>query len=161
MKIEDSIRKEIILYWNNHRLCSNVNKYIEKGSKTDIFLESYLKQYPWFETKKKLISFLAKNIYEPVKCKTCGNILKIDNASEGKKFCSLKCSFKDPEIKRQKKETNLKRRGVEYPAQCKSVREKFKKTMLEKYGAEYTFQSKELKNKCQNTMIKKYICIKY
>ena len=158
MHITDKIKNEIINYWKNHKFCNNVNLYIPKNSQTDLYLESQLKLYPWFETKKRLISFIVKDIYEPVKCKACGKLLKMSEAAEGKIFCSVKCSQNDKEVLEKRKQTNIKNLGVAFPSQNQSSKEKFKQTMIQKYGSEYSLQSDIIKNKYKQTMQEKYHC---
>lgn len=43
------------------------------------------------------------------------------------------------------KSTNMKRLGVEHPAQSKTVQEKMRSTCLEKYGVEYGGQTQQSK----------------
>lgn len=156
-------RQEIMVqlkdYWNNHRLCSNVNKYIPKGSQVDLFLQEQLDKYPWFQTKKRVITCFVNGIYQPLKCKRCGNIISLDNALQGKVYCSVKCAQNSESTLNRRKETNIKNLGCEFPAQNKSSKEKFKKTMIEKYGAEYSLQSKQIREKYKKTMQEKYNCV--
>ncbi|MBR4317044.1 MAG: hypothetical protein IKP65_08845 [Alphaproteobacteria bacterium] len=77
-----------------------------------------------------MISFIVKDIYEPVKCKACGKLLKMSEAAEGKIFCSVKCSQNDKEVLEKRKQTNIKNLGVAFPSQNQSSKEKFKQTMI-------------------------------
>lgn len=65
------------------------------------------------------------------------------------------------------KSTNMKRLGVEHPAQSKTVQEKMRSTCLEKYGVEYGGQTQQSKNatryrteetklKYKNTCLERY-----
>ncbi len=62
-------------------------------------------------------------------------------------------------IKEKIKQTNLKKYGCENPQQNKQIREKTKQTNLKKYGVEYPIQSNEIKEKIKNTMLSTYNCI--
>lgn len=59
-------------------------------------------------------------------------------------------------IKKKFRETNLKRRSVEYPSQSEEIREKSRQTVQEQYGVDNVFQSEDIKAKIRETMIKKY-----
>lgn len=94
-----------------------------------------------------------------VKCDVCGSekyIIQtmyrksVDNG--GYYSCSTKCGLG------KLRQTNLKNRGVEYPAQSKDSYEKFKKTCLEKYGYEYPIRNEEIKIKTQKTNLERYGC---
>jgi len=62
---------------------------------------------------------------------------------------------KELRIKRRE-ETNLKKYGVEYPAQNKEIQEKYKQTNLKKYGVEYPAQNKEIQEKIKETNLERY-----
>ena len=94
--------------------------------------------------------------------------------SNGGKFaCSKKCAAK------KRKDTNLKKYGVEFPIQSKDINDKIKNTNLKKYGYENaskcvividkikntnlerygvdnTFKSEDIKSKIKETNLKKY-----
>ena len=52
---------------------------------------------------------------------------------------------------KKRKETSLKKYGVDIPAKSDIVKERNKKKNLERYGTEYFFQSDEFKRKAKNT----------
>jgi len=56
----------------------------------------------------------------------------------------------------KRKQTCLKKYGVENISQVKTIKEKKKQASLKKYGTEYTFQAKEVKQKSRQTMLEKY-----
>ena len=70
------------------------------------------------------------------------------------KFCSKECS-KSYKVEKTK-QTNLKRYGVENPAQAPQIRNKIKQTCLERYGAENVYASEYGKSKIKQTCIKRY-----
>lgn len=84
-------------------------------------------------------------------CKTCGK--PIDKSH---KFCSFKCSGSSEETKNKRKETNLKKFGVENTAFSKELKEKSKETCLKRYGSEFYFQSNDFKEKAKETCLKRY-----
>lgn len=59
-------------------------------------------------------------------------------------------------IKERSRQTNIKRRGVEYPSQSKEVKRKVKVTVQTRYRVDNVFQSEEIKKKIIETNIKKY-----
>lgn len=75
------------------------------------------------------------------KCEICGKEFEIKRPSSSTKCCSKKCT----EEKRRR--TMLKRHGVEYAQQSKSIHEKSKETNLKRYGYEYAAQSPDIKEK--------------
>jgi hypothetical protein len=59
-------------------------------------------------------------------------------------------------IKQKQKDTNMKRYGVEYPAQRKEIKEKMKKMCMKKYGVEHSSQIPEIIEKKQKTCFIRY-----
>jgi hypothetical protein len=82
----------------------------------------------------------------------CGEKTKFISLGEGFfSYCSVKCMTNSKNINDKKKQTNLERRGVEYPGQSKKVKEKMKETNLKVRGVEYPGQSEEVKEKIKQT----------
>ena len=54
------------------------------------------------------------------------------------------------------KQTNLKKYGVEFTTQAKTVKNKIKQKCLEKYGVEHISLIKQVKDKTKKTCLKKY-----
>ena len=81
----------------------------------------------------------------------CDNISKISlsNFQNGKR-CKNCASYR-------RKQTNIKRYGVEYPLQNKEIKEKSKKTNIKKYGVENPSQNKEIQEKVKQTNIKNMV----
>jgi DNA-binding CsgD family transcriptional regulator len=93
---------------------------------------SFLK--PESSIRQRLFHIKHKTTSAP-KCKCCNNLTNWDNTLKNyRTYCSIKCQSNDPDVILSKKQTNVKNRGVEYPAQDKNVREKYKKTMINRYG---------------------------
>lgn len=61
-----------------------------------------------------------------------------------------------PDIKEKTKKTNLDRYGVENPFASKNVKEKIRQTCLEKYNVEHPSQAQNVKDKTKQTCLKKY-----
>jgi len=104
-----------------------------------------------------------------VKCDICGKekmlqyrryLLSYNNG--GYYACSNSCNIDKrkyeitDEIKEKKKNTNLKKYGVESPFQSEKIKEKIKQTNIKNYGVENPFQSEEIKEKIRQTNIEKY-----
>jgi hypothetical protein len=80
--------------------------------------------------------------------------------SKKKQTCLKKYGVENPsqskEIRNKSKQTCLKKYGVEYSLQSEKIRDKSKQTNLKRYGFENPFQSKDIKNKIKKTNLKKY-----
>lgn len=61
-----------------------------------------------------------------------------------------------PEVKEKKKQSSLKKYGVENVFQAKEIKQKSKETNLRKRGVEYAMQSPEVRKKSKDTNLKKY-----
>lgn len=154
MIASDEIKSKIEEYWDNHKHCTVVKRYA--SAELFSFLEKQLEKYPWFESTYNVLSFAVKGCYEPVKCQTCGKVLKLYNAREGKIYCSGKCAANSSVVREKSKATMKSKYGCEYSAQNDKIRKKQRATMLEKYGAEYTLSSDILSTKVGNTLMEKY-----
>ena len=90
-----------------------------------------------------------------------GNPSTRPEVKEKKKQSSLKKYgvenvFQAKEIKQKSKETNLRKRGVEYAMQSQEVKEKSKEVNLEKYGVEHVSQREDIKERKKNKSLEKY-----
>ena len=110
------------------------------------------------------------------KCRECTNNTKFQGITYGYlKYCSIKCSANSNETREKRKQTCLKKHGVEYPLQSTIIKEKrkqtrlerygdenynnreqYKQTMLKNHGVEYPLQSTIIKEKTKQTCLKKY-----
>lgn len=151
---DENMQRQIDDYWQNHRHCTHLRKHASPELLG--FLEKQVKEHPWFETQFNALSFAARHIYEPVRCKACGKILRLDNAREHKEYCSVKCSTNSNEIKEKTRRTMQERYGCDAPAQCREIWDRQRATMKERYGAEYTLSSKVLVEKQTRTVLEKY-----
>ena len=94
-------------------------------------------------------------------CKNCGN--EFITKRHTKQHCSKECFQiyrKRPDILietiRKRKESNLKKYGVDNPAKNLRIKEKAKKTCQLKYGTNSPSQNKLIKKKQEDTNLKKY-----
>lgn len=104
------------------------------------------------------------------KCKICEK--EIQNK---RKYCSLSCRNRDPEIikkcregflkkydknmnsiNEKRKETFLKKYGVDHPMKIEKTKEKVKNTNLQKYGVDNVMKVDEIKNKFKKNNLVKY-----
>ncbi len=69
---------------------------------------------------------------------------------------SMYNTFTKDEISNKRKNTMIKKYGVEYPIQNPEIKEKTKNTNITKYGANSPLEAKEIKDKIKNTLIEKY-----
>ena len=150
----ECIMHEISEYWEHYRHCTRP----ELHASADLmkFLEHQVKEHPWFQSAYNALSFASKGIYEPVKCMACGKELRIDNAREGKKYCSGKCAMNAVETKEKTKITMRERYGCDAPMQIQSAKDLQRKTMMKRYGAACTLSSDVLKEKVKKTVLEKY-----
>lgn len=70
--------------------------------------------------------------------------------------CKLKERVNTPEAKEKKRQTFLKKYGVENAAQSDIVKNKTKETNLQKYGMEYVLSTKQAHEKARKTNIERY-----
>ena len=90
-----------------------------------------------------------------------GNFRDCSGIKEKKKQTCLKKygvenPFQNKEVQEKMRWTNLKNFGVEYPTQSREVQEKRKQTFMEKYGVENPSQNKEIQEKMKQTCMEKY-----
>lgn len=90
-------------------------------------------------------------------CK-CGNKTTFNrNWRDGyRKYCSPKCAQKDESTKLKRRETSIKKWGVENVAQSDKVKLKMEKTNMEKWGHKSTFQNSEVRKKWFENVKKKW-----
>ena len=150
----DDIQRQIDSYWELHRHCTYLKKYA--SDELMEYLEQQVKEYPWFETPYNALSFSVKHIYEPVKCKACGKVLRLDNAREGKEFCCGKCATNSSQVREKTRKTMQKRYGCDAPMQSQKSKQLQQQTMRERYGSKCTLSSDVLKEKVKNTVLDRY-----
>lgn len=99
----------------------------------------------------------SRNFLSKLFCPECGKRLKfVDRTIGYYTFCSVSCASNNPSIKNKRKNTNLRKYGVEHPQQCKEVRQKTLKTNLELYGGVAPACSSKVQEKIKATNLRKY-----
>lgn len=82
------------------------------------------------------------------KCLECGKETKFIKFTKGyRSFCSTKCLNNNEAVSKLKKESYLKKYGVDNPAKAEPVKNKIKQTNLERYGVENVYMREDLKQK--------------
>lgn len=129
---------------------------------------------------KERIWYWVNNINREHLCKCGKKTTFYKNWKDGyRKYCSPKCAQTDSSTKKKRKQTVLKKYGVDNIAkleetklkqektnlkkwgykssfQNESVREKWKKNIKEKFGVEHVFQLKSIKDKSRKTSLGKW-----
>ena len=131
--------------WWNKRKSNQIYKYIQYYTS---FLDSGCKiSQRIYHTMNEI----PLNIY--CKCKGCNECVAWYN-NRYLRYCSQSCGAIATEELR--KETCLKRYGVEHPLCSSSVQEQIKRTNLERYGVEHPMQSAIVKAKIKETCLERY-----
>lgn len=158
------------------------NKYILKKNFKKIFdnsdseIQTYILNK--FEEKSRTIKEsllrLLYNIENIPKCPICGNLCYFKGGNIKEKIYLATCNntycYEKLKVQRRK-ETFIKKYGVEHIAKLESyhnvfkfnnpqknpiIKEKTKQTMLNKYGKQYALQINEFKEKQKQTCLEKY-----
>ena len=168
MNIEEKIKQRFKDYLNNSM---RLNKAIRecKDQQINNYLKQRLKNQPEWQKISWLVIGIVKNI-QLLKCHTCGKILPYSRIKNKSKYCSYECKFKNKDylnylktvdhskaqIQQKRKQTFLKKYGVENISQLEQIKKKKCQTQMKNFGVSYSFQSKELKQKSKQTMQQKY-----
>lgn len=85
--------------------------------------------------------YIEHNTSTPPTCKMCSTPTKWDYTKQNFRiYCSKGCLNKDSSLQTKRIKTNLEKRGVKYPSQSESVKQKYCNTMIKKYGKPYINQ---------------------
>ena len=139
---------------------SSVRKsLIEKFAK--IHCEQYevlVKQYQDYKQEFDFRTFLSLIIKDKLDsfCCHCGKQLNYNQIRNNCKYCSVKCSANDQQVRNKYKQTCVEKYGVQSPSQNQLVSKKTKNTNLEKYGVEHPLQNEQIKRKVKNTNLQRY-----
>lgn len=71
-------------------------------------------------------------------------------------FCNGVCCTSDKDVIEKRRQTNLKKYGVDWSAQSEEIKQRERNHCLSAYGTEYYFQSDDFRNKATNTWKEKY-----
>lgn len=80
--------------------------------------------------------------------------IDMDRAFHLKKNLNVDSTWQLEKVKNKSRQTNLKKRGVEYPSQSPEVRDKIKQIVRTRYGVDNVFQDKEIQDKAKQSMYK-------
>ena len=93
----------------------------------------------------------------PRNCNYCNKEYMPKSATS--KVCSLECAgqlAQSPKAREKRKNTNIKKFGVENVFANEEIKEKIKSVNIERYGVESPIHNEEIRNKINNTMLKRY-----
>lgn len=150
--------------------CHGFDKFMDENPDLKQVLIDLVQQIPWFETIKNAYIAVCHDIFDVVKCRKCGQPLKIENAIYGRHwYCSKQCAHSDPQTKELRKKTCLERYGATTPLLNDECRKKTVETCRRKFGNdmfagsdEYkkrvpsAFGRKEVQEKSRRTLVSRY-----
>ena len=150
---DKDIKKAVLFYCSDMStawVCTIIKKI--RAVQPQIFTEiekkvSHLPVSKSRSIEKYITAYILDKLHP---CPICGKL-----ATENRITCSLQCQGKLESVKEKRKQTNLKKFGVENPFQDT---ERVKQGMLEKHGVEWVTQSKEVREKIEKTNFEKYGC---
>lgn len=151
----EEIINEIKMLFNKDK-GNTLNKVLKENSEMDKFLQEMLDNEPWFESKRRAFSCVARGIFHKVVCPTCGQDINVVKAIQGRTHCSSKCNNNDSETRKKAMETNIERYGSENPFASDKIKEKIRKTNIERYGVDNPFKNDEIKKKIKSVMMDRY-----
>lgn len=106
------------------------------------------------------IQCIIQNINQQPLCINCNNPTSMRTYNPGiytfNKYCSKRCSSSSEIASKKRKQSIMKKYGVDNIFKVKEIRTRAKKTMIEKYGVEHAMQNQEIQAKMHGTMIEKY-----
>jgi len=149
----------MLRYFKQHFRCKNIHELITLSKRvSDIKIlisqrskeDSILLDEVYSKTKfvrsgaslRERLWFIEHDTNLPPVCGLC-NISSTKwnkDLQQFHRFCSTKCGSNDSRTTQKREDTNLKNRGVRYPAQCVEVRDKCAATMLANYGVRFANQ---------------------
>jgi len=114
-----------------------------------------LKNYTNHSFKEGLYCHI-NSINQIPKCE-CGNSLEFISLSKGwRKFCSVKCQTNSKSINQKRKETLIKKWGVDNPMKSREIKLKFNQIILEKWGVDNISKLESTKDKVKKTNLEKW-----
>lgn len=146
LNIPDSNKAKFSYFVNN----GYIDEYNEIMLKTD-----FLNEDCQFTER---IYCIMNDITTPHLCDNCKTEkTKFKNYSKGYfTYCSCKCVNNNETVSSKRKDTNLKKYGVETVFQSTEIQNKSKNTMLDKYGVTSAILVPEFKQKIKDTNKEKY-----
>ena len=80
---------------------NTLNKELKIHKEVDEFLQKMIDDEPWFESKRRAFSCVARGIFHKVVCPTCGQDIPVMKAIQGRTHCSSKCNGNDLETRKK------------------------------------------------------------
>ncbi len=153
----NQIKKFLKLKYGNNDL-SNITRWLKikyiNVYDSIILNTNYLTKDCLFTER---IFHIVNNLFSSPLCKECNNKTTFKTFYFGYyKYCSTKCIANDKKIKEKKKQTCLKKFGVEHQSQTNKFKEKIIKTNQEKFGVNFPSQSPIVKNKTKKYFLDKF-----
>ena len=107
--MDKTIKDKLKEQYENH-YSRGFDKFIQYNPEIELALEEFVQMVPWFETIKNAFIAIGHDIEDVVKCRTCGQPLKVENAIYGKHFyCCKKCADNSEQASEKRKQTCLKK----------------------------------------------------
>ncbi len=148
--MDQEIIIELINKYPSHAATMIKKKDIEFYN--SIMSNSNLATYKTFS--EKLYNWLYPNHNA---CKICKSKTSFRSISIGYAvYCSAKCNANDPDTKEDKRQTNIKKYGVDNPSKSRLIKDKKKETSLKNYGVEHPMHSGVVKDKLRETITNLY-----
>lgn len=108
---------------------------------------------------KEKVYLCVNDLISPPTCKnpTCETIVSFRNSSLGyREYCSIKCLSSDPNIKKIKQESSLKKFGTKTPAESIHIKEKIIQTNLRKWGSNSPIHNEEVKERAKKKLLENW-----
>lgn len=135
---------------------NTLNKVLKENKEIDDFLQDMIDNEPWFESKRRAFSCVARGIFHKVKCHTCGKDIQLMKALYGRIYCDSKCGSNNKEAMERRKKTNMERYGAENPFASDKIKKKIRETNIEKYGIDNPSKNEQIKKKIKSVMMDRY-----
>lgn len=155
------------------RNCVICNKEFYKVSKTcSLKCEQELRNKSFSESAEERVCELCETMFIPTsatqkyctnihqkECLECGNKFDFSDPLSKRKYCSSDCASKiiNGKVAQEKrKQTSLKKYGVENPQSTEELKKKIVQANIDKYGVEHPMMLDEFKEKTIKTNLEKY-----
>ena len=155
--MDKTIKDKLKEQYENH-YSRGFDKFIQDNPEIELALEEFVQMVPWFETIKNAFIAIGHDIEDVVKCRTCGQPLKVENAIYGKHFyCCKKCADNSEQASEKRKQTCLKKYGSTTPLLNEECKKKTVATCREKFGNDMFAGSDEYKKRVPSAFNRKEV----
>ena len=120
--------------------------------------DTYLKENYRFSLREDILNNLPNRKWKAIRehCTSLGltrdrSVINQDMATRLKENYGVTSTWQLEKVQEASRQTNLSKRGVEYPSQDPEVRNKIKTVVREKYGVDNVFQAEEIKEQIAKT----------